>query len=587
MEKVPKWNGGIAMKKRWKRLLSLCLSASLCLGMVQFSALAEEGSPTVELRETEELSTYVYGNGEDSKPLILDQVYVSMKSPVDKEEKQAWHSVGMVALKIEGFGKTEEELRGELRGQKDGKNGVVLSEAQGEAIKEQVLAQLDSLTGPATEEILGRVKWTELKYEQNDENKNNICPWHLDGEIEFYPTAFFLRKDKTIPGGPQPEAQYYPSHTHEWNALTWGLLKDFAEPQKDGYQVIIDDLETREEIEAVKQVFAAVEETIVVGPDLRNDKTCPLRKTIMDNYHVKATDLDNGVVDVIWYVSKRGENCSSPCVYHVDGVVYNTLTHGVIDPEELRGSLEVIHRYYEEENGERILQGEVNEGIVEVQANQTIEIGDLEKSNYQGTEYPHVSTTVNDVAVEEVIVGPEETVTVVLTYVLSKSGPTSTTTPESPPPSPSETTSPDVSESPDVTTSPDIPTSPPPTASDGDEGEKPEPPDDDDEDDRPSPPPTVVEPTPVPSREPEEPTPPPVEEPTPPVEDLEDPDVPLTGGPDALPPDPDEDLLLEDPDVPLAQVPATGDDLKLWLLAMLSAALGLGWLSRGKRREEM
>lgn len=71
------------------------------------------------------------------------------------------------------------------------------------------------------------------------------------------------------------------------------------------------------------------------------------------------------------------------------------------------------------------------------------------------------------------------------------------------------------------------------------------------------------------------------EEPEPPVEEIEEPDVPLDPGP-ADPEDPVEEL--EDPDVPLSNVPQTGDDTGLWLLAAMVSGTGLVCVLLTKKR---
>lgn len=114
--------------------------------------------------------------------------------------------------------------------------------------------------------------------------------------------------------------------------------------------------------------------------------------------------------------------------------------------------------------------------------------------------------------------------------------------------------------------------------------------DDDDDDDGPDPVrPTEPEPSPEPTvPEPVEPGPVVEPEPAPGPEvediaDLPDDDVPLAD----LPKDPEEFEELEEPDVPLANVPETGDAMLAWASAAALSGLGLAFLSRRKKEENI
>ncbi len=178
-------------------------------------------------------------------------------------------------------------------------------------------------------------------------------------EVQTHQATFFLRADRTIKvenGQTQySSSEYYPETTTE---MVGGKLVSVHQTpmhgkvtgtahETDSADQILKDL-TEDELSAVKNKYADVAAVIVSGPTLTgtDDASQILRQTIQTNYNVTIKDgqlcMGDDPIGVLWYVCKSMAKVDD-CGYHVDGVVYNTVTG---KPVPLKYKLTVTHEYY-------------------------------------------------------------------------------------------------------------------------------------------------------------------------------------------------------------------------------------------------
>lgn len=189
-----------------------------------------------------------------------------------------------------------------------------------------------------------------------------------------YQAAFFLRIDREIQyeDGTTSYASkdYLPEHQDDGTGHFWGTITGTAFVE-GGEDSIVTDL-TEKEVEAVKEKFKSVSNVIVSAPNWNstNANGQTFRNLVLTNFAVTEEQLNNGEVDVLWYVAK--EQDSSVCHHHVDGVLYNTNTGKPIQPKY---KLTVTHEYYT-----YWMDGTTEKGLTKVGSSETVYTNETEKT---------------------------------------------------------------------------------------------------------------------------------------------------------------------------------------------------------------
>ena len=205
-----------------------------------------------------------------------------------------------------------------------------------------------------------------------------------------YQAAFFLRIDREIQyeDGTTSYASkdYLPEHQDDGTGHFWGTITGTAFVE-GGEDSIVTDL-TEKEVKAVKEKFKSVSNVIVSAPNWNstNANGQTFRNLVLTNFAVTEEQLNNGEVDVLWYVAK--EQDSSVCHHHVDGVLYNTNTGKPIQPKY---KLTVTHEYYT-----YWMDGTTEKGLTKVgssetvytnETEKTVSVDNLKKPSYGGNTY--------------------------------------------------------------------------------------------------------------------------------------------------------------------------------------------------------
>lgn len=117
---------------------------------------------------------------------------------------------------------------------------------------------------------------------------------------------------------------------------------------------------TPEEVAQLRESFSDVEEAL--GEDYPTPQNnAVLKNLILANYNVTLADIENGSVQVLWYVIKTGDSIGNDgCPYHVDGVVYNIETGSFVEPITTY-KYTVLYNFYSVKSDEVTFDGSTEE----------------------------------------------------------------------------------------------------------------------------------------------------------------------------------------------------------------------------------